>query len=569
MGGNWKSARISLRWWRKCHLAAFAGAGGAIRIDRRRRLARFVHSLQFPVICFRFLILLFVLQPGMALADEVIRIMAANTTSGNGQDYDLGHGNRIFQGLDPDIALVQELNYLNNTPTDLRSWVDANFGTGFSYFREPAGNIPNGIVSRYPILASGEWDDSTMTDRDYVWARIDIPGDKDLWAVSVHLSSGGGATQRNVEAGEIRGFIQARVPAADYLVLGGDFNTNTRTETCVTTLSSVVITSGPYPVDLAGDPDTNAAREKPYDWVTADADLHARRTTLVIGSRSFPDGLVFDSRVYTPLSEVSPVLSGDSGATNMQHMAVMRAFLIPTNAPPVIAQGAAIPRTISQNNFPTAFAASLSATDAEGHPLSWTISSAPAHGTAIAGPPATGANVSLSYTPANDFVGSDSFIIRVSDGQGGTDQIIVNVTVIAVPAIDAWTFDKFAPLLPANQATVWALAADPDGDGYTNLEEFAYDLDPALKDAAPNPMQISGSPGATVLSFLMRMDGGVPALSYTLETSALSGAWVAITPSEYTLLSEIPVSTSYRRRTLQLNSGQAPDRAFYRLRINR
>lgn len=73
------------------------------------------------MIYFRFLILLLVLQPGMALADEVIRIMAANTTSGNGQDYDLGHGNRIFQGLDPDIALVQELNYLNNTPTDLRS----------------------------------------------------------------------------------------------------------------------------------------------------------------------------------------------------------------------------------------------------------------------------------------------------------------------------------------------------------------------------------------------------------------------------------------------------------------
>ena len=138
-----------------------------------------------------------------------------------------------------------------------------------------------------------------------------------------------------------------------------------------------------------------------------------------------------------------------------------------------------------------------------------------------------------------------------------------------MPAIDAWTFDKFAPLLPANQSTVWALAADPDGDGYTNLEEFAYDLDPARKDAAPNPMQISGSPGSTVLSFLMRTDGGVPALNYTLETSALSGAWVAITPSEYTLLSEIPVSASYRRRTLQLNSGQAPDRAFYRLRINR
>jgi len=35
---------------------------------------------------------------------------------------------------------------------------------------------------------------------------------------------------------------------------------------------------------------------------------------------------VFDSRVYTPLSDVAPVLSTDSAATNMQHMAVVRDF---------------------------------------------------------------------------------------------------------------------------------------------------------------------------------------------------------------------------------------------------
>lgn len=99
------------------------------------------------------------------VADEVIRIMAANISTGN-QNYDNGEGNGIFQGLDPDIALVQELNYLRNSTTDIRDWVDMNFGSTFSYTREAGAGIPNAIVSRYPILAAGEWNDTELTDRD-------------------------------------------------------------------------------------------------------------------------------------------------------------------------------------------------------------------------------------------------------------------------------------------------------------------------------------------------------------------------------------------------------------------
>jgi len=59
-----------------------------------------------------------------------------------------------------------------------------------------------------------------------------------------------------------------------------------------------------------------------------DADLDAKRTPLVIGSNSFPAGLVFDSRVYSPIGEVSPARATDSGASAMQHMAVMKAFTV-------------------------------------------------------------------------------------------------------------------------------------------------------------------------------------------------------------------------------------------------
>ena len=118
------------------------------------------HPHPAPIVRLLFALLLAVALARPTRADEVVRIMAANITSGNLQSYDPGHGNRIFQGLKPDIALVQEMNFGNNTASALRAWVNANFGTGFSYFCEAGAQIPNGIVSRYPILASGEWKDS-------------------------------------------------------------------------------------------------------------------------------------------------------------------------------------------------------------------------------------------------------------------------------------------------------------------------------------------------------------------------------------------------------------------------
>ena len=260
----------------------------------------------------------------------VIRILAANLTSGDGQDYDPGHGNRILQGLDPDIALIQEMSYQSNTPQELRAWVSRTFGPEYHYFREPGLGIPNGIVSRFPILAAGEWEDAALDNRDFAWARIDVPGKKDLWAISVHWkASSDSRSVRNQQAQDLLRSVNARIPAGDYVVLGGDFNSQDRSEPCLRTLSTYFITAGPFPVDPQGDADTNAGRNKPYDWVLADRDLHPLQVPVRIGSQTFPHGLVFDSRTYEPLAEVAPVKRGDSAGPNMQHMAVVRAFAIP------------------------------------------------------------------------------------------------------------------------------------------------------------------------------------------------------------------------------------------------
>ncbi|QSQ11592.1 endonuclease/exonuclease/phosphatase family protein [Myxococcus landrumensis] len=257
-----------------------------------------------------------------------IRIMAANLTSGNGQDYDPGHGIRLMQGVDPDVVLIQEFNYKSNSVADIREMVQTTFGANFSYYRETGAQIPNGIISRWPIIASGEWTDVEVGNRDFAWARIDIPGPKDLWAVSVHLLTRSSGV-RNTEARNLVNYIRANVPEDDYLVIGGDFNTDSFGESCFGTFSEVIVTSAPYPADRNGKTGTNFARAKPYDHVMVDADLNQYRTATVIGSSQFPNGLVLDSRVYSPLSEIAPVQAGDSAASNMQHMGVVKDFVVP------------------------------------------------------------------------------------------------------------------------------------------------------------------------------------------------------------------------------------------------
>jgi len=59
-----------------------------------------------------------------------------------------------------------------------------DWGDPYYYYYEPeiggTWAMPNGVISRWPILSSGQWNDSQLTNRSFVWAVIDIPGDIDL-----------------------------------------------------------------------------------------------------------------------------------------------------------------------------------------------------------------------------------------------------------------------------------------------------------------------------------------------------------------------------------------------------
>lgn len=268
-----------------------------------------------------------------------IRIVASNLTSGPYQSYDYGHGINILDALNPDIVLVQEFNYGDNTVADYDDFVQAVIGSGYWAVDDSTFQIPNGVVSRWPITASGYWDDPNITNRELMWATIDIPGHVDLMAISVHLHTSPSSDQ--VEAAQV---IVARVkahrsanPGRFMYVVGGDFNGTSAVSSDGFGRDGVFHTDPPDPVDDEDNPNTNANRNSQYDFVLGDPAMQAFQVPVVFPSRqdsislTYPDGLVFDTRTFTQatLDEYFPNAdTGDSGSSSMQHMAIVKDYLV-------------------------------------------------------------------------------------------------------------------------------------------------------------------------------------------------------------------------------------------------
>lgn len=260
----------------------------------------------------------------------VVRALAGNLSSGRYQRYE-APGERLLTGLAPDVAMLQEVN----APADGAESAEISrevlmrraLGPSVVVHAESGGSIPNAVVSRFPITDRGVWADAALgSTRNFVWARVDVPGPRDWLAVSVHLSSTS-STTRLAQLEAILARVRQEKRASDDVVLGGDFNANVTNYPLVQS-SGVVVTDGPVPVDALGNAGTNTTRRKRIDLVLAGAELESRATAVRIGDQQFPAGLVFDSRVFSPLSDVAPIEAGDSAAMEMQHMPVVRDFVL-------------------------------------------------------------------------------------------------------------------------------------------------------------------------------------------------------------------------------------------------
>ncbi|HEX6085898.1 MAG TPA: tandem-95 repeat protein [Thermoanaerobaculia bacterium] len=106
--------------------------------------------------------------------------------------------------------------------------------------------------------------------------------------------------------------------------------------------------------------------------------------------------------------------------------------LVTCNTPPVANDAAA------STNEDTSVTITLSGTDADGDPLTFSIVSGPANGSLGPIVPAGPTSATVTYTPNLNFNGTDSFVYRANDGNGGTDD--ANVTIAVAPVNDPPTF---------------------------------------------------------------------------------------------------------------------------------
>lgn len=116
----------------------------------------------------------------------------------------------------------------------------------------------------------------------------------------------------------------------------------------------------------------------------------------------------------------------------------------PANIAPIITEGDPAAVNMAKNGSPMPFSLTLNATDADLDTLTWSVATPASHGSAAA--TGTGLSQVVTYTPTTDYLGSDNFVVQVSDGRGGTDTITVNVTINPVHGIDlvaGWNMVSF------------------------------------------------------------------------------------------------------------------------------
>lgn len=108
----------------------------------------------------------------------------------------------------------------------------------------------------------------------------------------------------------------------------------------------------------------------------------------------------------------------------------------------------------------TALAITLAGSDGDGDTLSFSVATQPAHGTL------SGTAPSLTYTPAANFNGSDSFSFTVNDGTTDSAAAIVDITVLAVNDAPVAS-DGAESSYPGATVSGTLQASDLEGDSLT------------------------------------------------------------------------------------------------------
>ncbi len=148
----------------------------------------------------------------------------------------------------------------------------------------------------------------------------------------------------------------------------------------------------------------------------------------------------------------------------------------------------------------------LSATDPDSDPLTFRVTGDPTNGTLRGVPP------DLRYTPNDDYSGSDTFTFQVSDGQGGTDQGTINLTIRTAPRVLSVTIGEHDPFLqPEDDAFALPVTVETRGGADASVTWTSSHTDVATVDASGElSVRDDGTTTITAISvFDARVSGSI------------------------------------------------------------
>ena len=182
----------------------------------------------------------------------------------------------------------------------------------------------------------------------------------------------------------------------------------------------------------------------------------------------------------------------------------------------------------------------LTASDPDGDPLTYSIASQPSMGSAVITDPATG---SFTYTPDPDKNGTDSFSFKANDGSLDSDPADVTITIAA---------DNDAPVAQPGTVTTdedtptggTLTASDPDGDPLT----YSIASPPSMGSA------VITDPAAGTFTYTPDSDqNGQDSFTFSASDGSSSSNTETVTV-DITAVNDAPVATGQCDTTPQANT---------------
>ncbi|MGH9936341.1 MAG: Ig-like domain-containing protein, partial [Blastocatellia bacterium] len=179
----------------------------------------------------------------------------------------------------------------------------------------------------------------------------------------------------------------------------------------------------------------------------------------------------------------------------------------------------------------TAKQITLAGSDPDEGQLTFIVVSHPAHGRL------SGSAPNLSYTPAANYFGSDSFTFKINDGMADSNVATVSIAVNPVNDPPALTLPVPPTILTEEALSLMIQAFDPDEGQTLTITATGAPVNATLAQAAPSSAQFRWTPSATqtgafTINFRVT-DSGSPALSDSgALTVTVLGRWRPTTSIE-------------------------------------